>query len=79
MAAARLAQDEMGFQVVGLGCYNREQARPLRAMAKTLDVPALISDDYLEIEDHIKELAPELILAHKWNAILPNALGFPAR
>ena len=27
-AAARIAQDEMGFEVVGLGCYNREQARP---------------------------------------------------
>ena len=77
MAAARLAQDEMGFQVVGLGCYNREQARPLRAMAKTLDVPALISDDYLEIEDHIKELAPELILGTQMERHIAKRLGIP--
>jgi light-independent protochlorophyllide reductase subunit B len=77
MAAARLAQDEMGFQVVGLGCYNREQARPLRAMAKMLDVPALISDDYLEIEDHIKELAPELILGTQMERHIAKRLGIP--
>jgi light-independent protochlorophyllide reductase subunit B len=30
IAAARIARDEIGFEVVGLGCYNREQARPAR-------------------------------------------------
>jgi light-independent protochlorophyllide reductase subunit B len=29
--AARIARDEMGFEVVGLGCYNREFARHPRA------------------------------------------------
>ena len=34
MAAAKVARDEMGFEVCGMGCYNREQARPLRALAR---------------------------------------------
>ena len=34
MTAARIARDEIGFDVVGLGCFNREMARPVRAMAK---------------------------------------------
>jgi light-independent protochlorophyllide reductase subunit B len=29
IAAARVARDELGFEVVGLGCYNREFAREL--------------------------------------------------
>jgi light-independent protochlorophyllide reductase subunit B len=33
-AAARIARDEMGFEVCGIGCYNREFARPIRALAK---------------------------------------------
>ena len=33
-AAARIARDEMGFEVAGLGCFNREMARPIRALAK---------------------------------------------
>jgi light-independent protochlorophyllide reductase subunit B len=49
-AAARIARDEMGFEVVGLGCYNREMARPIRALAKEFGVEALITDDYLEVE-----------------------------
>jgi light-independent protochlorophyllide reductase subunit B len=35
-AAARIARDEMGFEVVGLGCYNREFARDIRALAKEI-------------------------------------------
>ena len=77
MAAARMARDEMGFQVVGLGCYNREQARPLRAMAQAMGVTALISDDYLEIEDHIKQLAPELILGTQMERHIAKRLGIP--
>ena len=40
IAAARIAAKEIGFEVVGLGCYNREQARPLRAAAKAYGVEA---------------------------------------
>ena len=35
MAAARIAANEIGFEVVGLGCYNRELARPMRAAPRT--------------------------------------------
>ena len=29
-AAARIAKEEMAFNVVGIGCYNREYARKIR-------------------------------------------------
>ena len=35
MAAARIAATEIGFEVVGMGCFNREFARPMRAAAST--------------------------------------------
>ena len=35
--------------VVGLGCYNREFAREVRAAAETHGLTALITDDYLEV------------------------------
>ena len=36
IAAARIARDEMGFEVVGLGTYSRERARDVRALAKRI-------------------------------------------
>ena len=77
MAAARVARDEMGFDVVGLGCYNREQARPLRALAREFGLEALISDDYLEVEAAIAELAPELILGTQMERHIGKRLGIP--
>ncbi|MCX7339816.1 MAG: ferredoxin:protochlorophyllide reductase (ATP-dependent) subunit B [Hyphomicrobiales bacterium] len=62
IAAARIATEEMGFTVVGVGTYTREFAREVRALAETLGVEALISDDYLEVEARISELQPELVL-----------------
>ena len=62
VAAARVATQEMGFEVVGLGTYSREFAREVRAAAKELGVEALITDNYLEVEARIEALAPELIL-----------------
>ena len=56
MAAARIAATEIGFEVVGMGCYNREFARPMRAAAKAYGLEALISDDYLEVEAEIARL-----------------------
>ena len=38
-AHARIARDEMGFEVVGIGCYNREMAHPIFALAA--DYPGL--------------------------------------
>ncbi|MGC6527903.1 MAG: ferredoxin:protochlorophyllide reductase (ATP-dependent) subunit B [Paracoccaceae bacterium] len=77
MAAARIARDEMGFEVVGLGCYNREMARPLRAMAKSFGLTPLITDDYLEVEKHIEDLAPEMILGTQMERHIGKRLGIP--
>jgi light-independent protochlorophyllide reductase subunit B len=62
IAAARIASEELGFEVVGLGAYNREFAREVRAAAERYGLTALITDDYLEVERAIAELQPELVL-----------------
>jgi light-independent protochlorophyllide reductase subunit B len=62
IAAARIAHEELGFEVVGLGAYNREFAREVRAAAAQYGLTALITDDYLEVERAIAELQPELVL-----------------
>ena len=77
IAAARIAAKEIGFEVVGLGCYNREQARPLRAAAKTYGIEALITDDYLEVEAEIARLQPELILGTQMERHIAKRLGIP--
>ncbi|MFQ6546640.1 ferredoxin:protochlorophyllide reductase (ATP-dependent) subunit B [Aestuariibius sp. 2305UL40-4] len=77
MAAARVARDEIGFEVVGMGCYNREFARSLRVMAKDYGVPALITDDYLEVEAEIERLAPEMILGTQMERHIGKRLGIP--
>ena len=75
--AARIARDEMGFEVVGLGCYNREQARMIRKLAKDFGVEALISDDYLDVEAEIERLAPEMILGTQMERHIGKRLGIP--
>ncbi|MEO0682214.1 MAG: ferredoxin:protochlorophyllide reductase (ATP-dependent) subunit B, partial [Pseudomonadota bacterium] len=77
VAMARVARDEMGFEVVGLGCYNREFARPLRAAAKRHGVEPLITDDYLEVEAAIAEAAPEMILGTQMERHIGKRLGIP--
>ncbi|MDX2238960.1 MAG: ferredoxin:protochlorophyllide reductase (ATP-dependent) subunit B [Hyphomonadaceae bacterium] len=62
LAAARIAAQELGFEVVGLGTYAREFARDVRAAAETYGVEALITDDYLAVEAAIAEAQPELVL-----------------
>jgi len=76
-AAARIARDEMGFEVVGLGCYNREMARPIRALAKSYGLEPLITDDYLEVEAAIAALAPEMILGTQMERMIGKRLGIP--
>ncbi len=76
-AAARIARDEMGFDVVGLGCYNREMARPVRALARDFGVDATITDDYLEVERVIEALAPEMILGTQMERHIGKRLGIP--
>ena len=62
VAAARMARDEMGFTVVGLGTYSREFGREIREAAALYGIEATITDDYLEVEAKITELQPELVL-----------------
>ncbi len=76
-AMARVARDEMGFEVVGLGCYNREFARDIRALAKEYGVEALVTDDYLEVEARIEDLAPEMILGTQMERHIGKRLGIP--
>ncbi len=75
--AARIARDEMGFEVAGLGCYNREFARDIRNLAKDFGVEALITDDYLEVERAIEALQPEMILGTQMERHIGKRLGIP--
>ena len=75
IAASRVASEELGFRVVGIGSYSREFARDVRAAAERLGVEALISDDYLEIEARIGELQPELVLGTQMERHIAKRLG----
>jgi light-independent protochlorophyllide reductase subunit B len=77
IAAARIAATEIGFEVVGLGCYNREQARALRSAARGYGIEALVTDDYLEVEAAIAALQPELILGTQMERHIGKRLGIP--
>ena len=75
VAAARVASEELGFEVVGLGTYSREFARDVRAAAEKLGLTALVTDDYLEVEKAIAELQPELVLGTQMERHIAKRLG----
>ncbi|NVN84805.1 MAG: ferredoxin:protochlorophyllide reductase (ATP-dependent) subunit B [Rhodopseudomonas sp.] len=77
VAAARIASEELGFKVVGLGTYSREFARDIREAAKLYDVEPLITDDYLEVEAKVAELHPELVLGTQMERHIAKRLGVP--
>ena len=77
VAAARIASDELGFKVVGLGTYSREFGREIREAAKLYDVEPLITDDYLEVEAKVAELQPELVLGTQMERHIAKRLGVP--
>ncbi|MBC7495864.1 MAG: ferredoxin:protochlorophyllide reductase (ATP-dependent) subunit B [Sphingomonadaceae bacterium] len=77
VAAARVASEEMGFEVVGLGCYNREFARDLRDAAKLYGVEPLITDDYLAVEEAIAAAHPELVLGTQMERHIAKRLRIP--
>lgn len=77
IAAARIASDELGFKVVGLGTFSREMAKDVRAVAKELGLEALITDDYLEVEEHIEALHPELVLGTQMERHIAKRLSLP--
>ena len=77
IAAARVASEELGFEVVGLGTYSREFAREVREAAKGYGIEALITDDYLDVEEKVAELQPELVLGTQMERHIAKRLGLP--
>ena len=77
LAAARIAKQELGFDVVGLGTFSREFARPMREAATALGLEALITDDYLDVEKAIQEAQPELILGTQMERHIAKRMGLP--
>ena len=77
LAAARIATDELGFTVVGLGTYSREMAREVRAAASKYGVEALITDDHLAVEEQMAALHPELVLGTQMERHIAKRLGIP--
>ena len=77
IAMAKVAQKEMGYQVVGMGTYSREFARDVREAAELYGVEALITDDYLEVEEQVQKLQPELVLGSQMERHIAKRLGLP--
>jgi light-independent protochlorophyllide reductase subunit B len=77
VAAARVARDELGFAVVGLGTYSREFAREIRQAATEHGVEPLITDDYLEVEAAIAQAHPDLVLGTQMERHVAKRLGVP--
>ncbi len=75
LAAAKVASDELGFEVVGLGTYSREFARDVREGARRYGVDALITDDYLEVEQAVIDSEPELVLGTQMERHIAKRLG----
>jgi len=77
IASARVAAEELGYQVVGLGTYAREFAREVREAAKIYGVEPLITDDYLDVEAAIKAANPALVLGTQMERHIAKRLGIP--
>jgi light-independent protochlorophyllide reductase subunit B len=77
LAAARIATEELGFTLVGIGTYSREFAREVREYAKQRGLEAVISDDYLAVEAKVAEAAPELVLGTQMERHIAKRLGIP--
>ena len=77
LAAARIATEELGFALVGIGTYSREFAREVREVAKKHGLEAVISDDYLAVEAKVAEAAPELVLGTQMERHIAKRLGIP--
>jgi len=75
VAAARIARDELGFDLVGLGSYSRENAREVRKAAQDYGLDALITENYLEVEAAIAEAQPELVLGTQMERHIAKRLG----
>jgi light-independent protochlorophyllide reductase subunit B len=77
IAAARIATEELGFTLVGIGTYSRNFAKQVREVAKQHGLEAVISDDYLAVEEAVAEAAPELVLGTQMERHIAKRLGIP--
>ncbi|MEH3116980.1 MAG: ferredoxin:protochlorophyllide reductase (ATP-dependent) subunit B [Methylorubrum populi] len=77
LAIARVATQELGFELVGLGSYTREFAREVRAEAALHGIEATITDDYLDVEAAIQAASPELVLGTQMERHVAKRLGIP--
>ena len=77
LAAARIAKEELGFTVVAIGTYTREYARQVRDLATAYGAEALVSDDFLAVEEAISRLQPELVLGTQMERHIAKRLGIP--
>jgi light-independent protochlorophyllide reductase subunit B len=77
VAVARFAAEELGFAIAGIGTYAREQAREVRDAAQRYGVEALITDDYLDVEERIVALQPELVLGTQMERHVAKRLKIP--
>ncbi|MEO8526648.1 MAG: ferredoxin:protochlorophyllide reductase (ATP-dependent) subunit B [Caldimonas sp.] len=77
VAAARVAAEELGFTVCGIGTYAREFAREVREAAKKYGVEPLISDDYLDVEAQVEALQPDLVLGSQMERHIAKRLRVP--
>ena len=77
VAAARVASEELGFTVCGIGTYDRTFARDVREAAKKYGVEPLISDDYLEVEAQVEALQPDLVLGSQMERHIAKRLRVP--
>ncbi len=77
MAAARIAKEELGFTVVAIGTYTREYARDVRDLAARYEAEAIVSDDFLAVEEAIQRLQPELVLGTQMERHVAKRLGVP--
>jgi light-independent protochlorophyllide reductase subunit B len=76
-AAARIAAEELGFTIVGLGTYSREYARDIRELGAKYGVEPVITDDYLDVEQAVADAAPELVLGTQMERHIAKRLGVP--
>ena len=77
LAAARIAKEELGFTVVAIGTYTREFARDVRDLATRYEAEAIVSDDFLAVEEAIQRLQPELVLGTQMERHVAKRLGIP--
>lgn len=77
LAAARVAKEELGFTVVAIGTYTREFARDVRDLAARYEAEAIVTDDFLAVEEAITRLQPELVLGTQMERHIAKRLGMP--